>query len=151
MKKLVTLLLCLGAFEGHAQAPATASRADSAIHLNVVPNGRYARVFYTINQEPVTAATVKRLLGRYPPAGAELRKGRVQTRFMLFGLLPVFAGAIIVGGLQADQHRNEPGSNFSKAPVPFSISLAALFGTFYLGGSNTHLEKAIEAYNQRFK
>ena len=150
MKKGVFLLLCFVAFSGYAQAP-TATRPDSAIQVNVLQQGRYSSAFYTVNHEPLTAATVKALLNRYPPAAAELRKGQAQMRFGLLGLLPVFAGGAIVGGLQVDQHRNEPGSNFSKAPVPFSISLGALFGALYLGAANTHFEKAIEAYNQRFK
>ena len=150
MKKVASFLRGFVAFGAHAQTPA-ASRQDSAIKVNVLQQGRYAHAFYTVNQEPLTVATVKSLLNRYPPAAAELRKGWAQTRFGLLGLLPVFAGGAIVGGLQVDQHRNEPGSNFSKAPVPFSISLGALFGALYLGAANTHFEKAIEAYNQRFK
>ena len=150
MKKVASFLLGFVAFGAHAQTPA-ASWQDSAIKVNVLQQGRYAHAFYTVNQEPLTVATVKSLLNRYPPAAAELRKGQAQMRFGLLGLLPVFAGGAIVGGLQVDQHRNEPGSNFSKAPVPFSISLGALFGALYLGAANTHFEKAIEAYNQRFK
>ena len=57
MKMLLALLLGFGSFAGYAQAPAPAVRADSAIHLNVVPNGRYSRAFYTVNQEPLTTAT----------------------------------------------------------------------------------------------
>ena len=149
MKKVVPFLLGFVAFGGHAQAPA-ATRQDSAIKINVLQQGRYMRAIYSVNQEPLTVATVKALLSRYPPAAAELRKGRAQTRLVLVGLLPVFVAATIVGGLQADQHKNEPGSNFSKAPVAFSVSLAAFFGSIYLGASNTHFDKAIEAYNRRF-
>ena len=68
MKTLLALVLGFGSFTSHAQAPAPAVLADSAIHLNVVPNGRYSRAFYTINQEPLTTATMTRLLRRYPPA-----------------------------------------------------------------------------------
>ena len=150
MKKLLALFLGLGPFAGHAQAPLTATRPDSAIHLNVVPNGRYSRAFYTINQEPLTAATVLRLLKRYPPAAEELRKDRAQRRLVLLGLLPVCAAGLVVGGLQADQEKNVPGSNFSKAPVPFSIGLAAMAGMFCVGVANHHFEKAIETYNQQF-
>jgi hypothetical protein len=50
-----------------------------------------------------------------------------------------------MGGLQAGQHENEPCSNCSEAPVTFSVSLAAFFGSLYLGASNTHSDKAIEA------
>lgn len=150
MKTSLALLLGFGSFAGHAQAPAPAFGADSAIHLNVVPNGRYSRTFYTVNHEPLTTATVTRLLRRYPPAAEELRKDRAQRRLALLGLLPVFAAATIVGGLQVDRQKNVSGSNFSKAPVAFSVSLAALFGSLYVGAANTHYVKAIEAYNRPF-
>lgn len=148
MKKGVFLLLCFVAFSGHAQAP-TATRPDSAIQVNVLQQGRYSSAFYTVNHEPLTAATVKALLNRYPPAAEELRKGRAQTRLGL-GLLPVFVAALFVGGHQADQQRSVPGSAFSKAPAPFSVCLGAFFGSLYLGASNTHFTKAIEAYNRHF-
>ena len=150
MKTLLSLLLSVGSFTGYAQAPAPAVRADSAIHLNVVPNGRYSSAFYTVNQEPLTTATVTRLLRRYPPAAEELRKFRAQRRLSLLVLLPVYAAAMVVGGLQVDRQRNVPGSNFSKAPVAFSLSLAALVGSLYVGAANTHYAKAIEAYNRQF-
>ena len=150
MKKRVALFLSFGSFAGHAQVPTLAARADSAIHLNVVPRGRYSSAFYTVNQEPLTTATVTSLLRRYPPAAEELRKYQAQRRLALLGLLPVFVAATVVGGLQADQQKNAPGSNFSKAPAAFSVSLAALFGSLYVGAANKHFEKAIEAYNQRF-
>lgn len=150
MKKLFALFLCFDPLAGHAQAPTPAVRADSAIHLNVVPNGRSSSVFYTVNQEPLTNATIKKLLNRYPPAAAELRKDRAQRRLALLGLLPVYAAAGVVGGLEVDRQRNVHGSNFSKAPVAFSVCLAALVGTLYVAASNNHFAKAIEAYNQQF-
>ena len=150
MKTLLPFLPCLVAFAGHAQVPAPAVRADSAIHLNVVPNGRYSHTFYTVNHEPLTTKTVTQLLRRYSPAAEELRKDRAQRRFALLGLLPVFVVSTVVGGLQVDQQKNVAGSNFSKAPVAFSLSLAALFGSLYVGASNTHYAKAIEVYNRQF-
>ena len=150
MKKLLALFLVFGSFAGHAQAPTTATRADSAIHLNVVPNGRHSSAFYTVNQEPLTTATVKKLLNRYPPAAEELRKGRAQSRWGLLVLLPLAEAALLVGARQADRLKAEGGSAFSRAPVPFSICLGATFGSAYLGATNTHFAKAIEAYNQRF-
>ena len=68
MKTLLLFLPCFVAFAGHAQVPAPAVRTDSAIHLNVVPNGRYSHTFYTVNQEPLTTKTVTQLLRRYSPA-----------------------------------------------------------------------------------
>lgn len=137
------------AFGGHAQAPCAAVWQDSAIQVNILQNGRYSSAVYTVHHEPLTAATVKALLRRYPPAADELRKGRAQTRLGVL-LLPVFVAATVVGGRQADQQKSVVGSPFSKAPVPFSIALGALFGSLCLGLSNTHFAKAIEACNRRF-
>ena len=53
MKTVLALLLGFGSITSRAQAPAPAVRADSTIHLNVVPNGRYSSAFYTVNQEPL--------------------------------------------------------------------------------------------------
>lgn len=136
MKTLLALLLGFGFFAGHAQAHVPAVRADSAIHRNVVPNGRYSSAFYTVNPEPLTTATVTRLLRRYPPAAEELRKDRAQRRLVLLGLLPVFVASTVVGGLQVDRQKNVSGSNFSKAPVAFSFSLAALFGRLWRASKN---------------
>ena len=87
---------------------------------------------------------------RYPLAAKELRKDRAQRRLALLGLLPVYAAAGVVGGLQVDQQRNVPGSNFSKAPVAFSICLDAFVGSLFVAASNSHYAKAIEAYNRQF-
>lgn len=149
MKKIITFLLGIVAFGGHAQAPAPAGRPDSTIQLKVLRQGRYSSAVYTINHEPVTPATVKALLRRYPSAAAELHKGRTQT-WLGLGLLPVAAVALLVGGQQADRHKDEGGSAFSRAPVPFSILLGALFGYTYVELSNAHFAKAIEAYNRQF-
>ena len=148
MRKLVALFLGFGPFAGRAPVPAV--RADSALHLNVVQNGRQASAFYTVNQELLTNATVQQLLNRYPPAAEELRKDRAQRRLALLGLLPVYAAAGVVGGLQFDQQRNVYGSTFSKAPVAFSVCLAALVGSVCVAAANNHHAKAIEAYNQQF-
>lgn len=149
MKKLVALFLLFGPFAAHAQAPAPAGRTDSAIHLNVVPNGRYSRAFYTVNQEPLTNGSLKKLLNRYPPAATELRKDRAQRLWGL-GLLPVMAVAFLVAKQQSDRQKNVAGSNFSKAPVPISLLLGAFVGYGYVELSNTHFAKAVEAYNQQF-
>lgn len=149
MKQLFTLLLCCGAFVGHAQTPAPSLRADSTIHLNVVPNGRYSRAFYTVNHEPLTAATLKRLLRHYPPAAVELRKWRAQRLWGL-GLVPVMAGAFFVAKQQTDRQRYAPGSAFDRAPVPVSILVGAFLGYAYVELSNAHFAKAVEAYNCQF-
>ena len=144
MKQILALLLGLLAFRSHAQAPAPAV-PDSAIHVTVLQQGRYASVVYTVRHEPLTPATLKALLKRYPPAAAELRKGRAQTRWAL-ALLPVMVAALLVGKQQA----HGPGSKFSDAPVPISILLGAFVGYGYLLLSNTHFDTAIEVYNRQF-
>lgn len=149
MTKILALLLCWVTFADHAQAPAPAVRADSALHLNVVRNGRYSSAFYTVNQEPLTAATVKKLLRRYPPAAAELRKGRAQRLWGL-ALVPVMVAAFLVAKQQTDRNLYAPGSLFDRAPVPVSIGLAAFIGYGYVELSNNHFGKAVEAYNRQF-
>jgi hypothetical protein len=148
MKLLLALLGCFLPLLAHAQAPARAILSDSAIHVTVLHRGRYSHLLYTVNQEPLTSATLKRLLNRYPPAAAELRKGRTQRRWGL-ALLPVVVAAFLVSKHQADQESG-PGSAFSKAPVPVSILLGAFGGYGYLMLSSNHYGKAIEIYNQRF-
>ena len=100
-------------------APARAVPSDSAIHVTVLQQGRYSHLLYTVNQEPLTGATLKALLNRYPPAAAELRKGRAQLRWGL-ALIPVMVAAFLVSKHQADRESGQ-GSAFSKAPVPVSL------------------------------
>lgn len=149
MKQFIALLLCLVAHGGHAQAPALATRADSAIHRNVVPNGRYASAFYTVNQEPLTGATLQRLLRHYPPAASELRKWRAQRLWGL-ALVPVMAAAFLVAKQQTDRHPYAPGSAFARAPVPTSILVGTFLAYGYIELSNSHFEKAVESYNRQF-
>ncbi len=138
------LQLGLLTFRSQAQAPAPAA-PDSAIQITVLQNRRYSHAVYTLRPEPLTPATRKALLKRYPPATAELRKGRAQTRWALV-LLPGMVATFLVGKQQA----YGPGSKFSDAPVPISIFLGAFVGYGYLLLSNTHFDKAIEVYNHPF-
>ncbi|WP_211320186.1 hypothetical protein [Hymenobacter nivis] len=148
--KLFFLFALLCPFLAQAQGPDTAARKDSAIKVAVVQNGRYSHLLYTINSEPLTNATLKAVLRSYPKSAEELRKGRRQQRWAL-ALLPIFVAATIVGGTQSDKQRYSPGSPFSKAPLPFSISLGAFFGAIVLATTNNHFGKAVEAYNSQFK
>ncbi|GAA4497150.1 hypothetical protein GCM10023172_11640 [Hymenobacter ginsengisoli] len=150
MKNLLFLALwLLRPWAALAQDASLATRPDSLLKVNVVGSGRYTHWLYSMNGEPVTSSTLKKLLAKYPESAVELHKYRAQKRNALL-LLPVFVASTIVGGLAADQQRDKPGSNFSKAPLPFSISLAAFFGSIALAVSNDHYEKAIEAYNGHF-
>lgn len=142
-------LLLLSLVSAQAQDLRAAGRRDSAIKVAVMQNGRYSHLLYTINDEPLTPATLKAILNRYPKSAEELRKGRKQ-RLVAYLLAPVAVAGIIVGGTQVDKHKDEQGSNFSKAPVPFSIGLGAFFASIYFAVSSNHYGKAIEAYNSQF-
>lgn len=147
---LLLALLLLRPFLIQAQVPDLTIKKDSTIKVTVLQNGRYSSLLYTINNEPLTNSTLKSVLNAYPKSAAEMRKYRTQQRLAL-ALLPVFIAATIVGGTQSDKQRNVAGSPFSKAPLPFSISIGAFFGAIGLGAANNHFAKAIEAYNGRFK
>jgi len=151
MKNYVLLLalLLLGARPARAQRPDGTARPDSAIKVVVMPHGRYSSFLYTINDEPITPATLKAVLKSYPPAAAELRRGRSQQR-LAYALLPVFIAGIIVGGVQSDKHKEDGGSPFSRAPVPFSIGLGAFFGSIFFAVKSDHFMHAIEIYNGQF-
>lgn len=147
---IVALFLLTRFWVAQAQASVAANvvKNDSLIKITAYQNGRYSHLLYSLDDEPITNATLKQVLAKYPESAAELHKYRAQKRNTLL-LLPVFVAATVVGGTQADQHRDTPGSAFSKAPVPFSIALGAFFGSIVMGAANTHFEKAIEAYNRR--
>ena len=142
---LLVILLLLGILSAQAQNMQVASRPDSAIKVTMVRSGRYSHAIYTINNEPLTSNTLTGILRRYPPAAAELYIEKKRQRLAIL-LTPVFLAGIIVGGTQAD----EPGSAFSKAPVPFSISLGTFVGISALLLGGDHYGKAIEAYNRQF-
>ena len=146
---LLVILLLLGIFSAQAQDMQVASRPDSAIKVTMVRSGRYSHALYTINNEPLTSNTLTGILRRYPPAAAELYIEKKRQRLAIL-LTPVFLAGIIVGGTQADKHKDEPGSAFSKAPVPFSISLGTFVGISALLLGGDHYGKAIEAYNRQF-
>ena len=142
-------LLLLSLVSAQAQDLRAAGRRDSAIKVAVMHSGRYSHLLYTINNEPLTPATLKAILNRYPKSAEELRKGRSRQRLAIL-LLPVAAAGIIIGGTQVDMHKDQTGSNFSKAPVPFSIGLGAFFGSAILAISGNRYSEAIEAYNSQF-
>ncbi|NML65291.1 hypothetical protein HHL22_08755 [Hymenobacter sp. RP-2-7] len=145
------LLLLFHSGYAQSQAPAAAVASDSTIKVTVMQSGRYSRSLYTINNEPITNTTLLALLKKYPESAAILRKDRAHRRWALL-LTPVFLAGIIVGGVQVDNavknNPYEPGSNFSKAPVPFSIGLAAFAGSIAFIATGSHLGQAIEVYNK---
>ena len=149
-KLLSLFVLLLRPFLTQAQGPDVATRKDSAIKVSVLPNGRYSSLLYTINNEPLTNATLKAVLNAHPKSAVEMRKYRAQRR-LAYALLPVLVTATIVGGVQADKQRDVAGSAFSKAPLSLSIAIGAFFGVIGLAASNNHYSKAIEAYNSRFE
>lgn len=147
---LLGLLLLVGPVFAQAQAADKAAQSDSLIKVVPVYSGRYTSTIYTMNDEPLTAATVRKLLWKYPESAAEMRKYRGQRRLSIL-LLPVFLGGLLVGHNQVEAHPERTGSAFSRSPVPLSISLAAFFGSIALAVANDHYGKAIEAYNRHFK
>ena len=150
MKKLIIFAMwLLQPWLALAQNAPAAAQPDSLLKVNVVGSGRYSYSLYTMNGEPITNATLKKLLAKYPESAAEIHKFRVGKRNALL-LLPVFLASTIVGGVVADRQRGTPGSPFSKAPVPFSISIGSFIGSIVLLATNNHYEKAIEAYNGHF-
>jgi hypothetical protein len=147
---LLLCLLLLRLFSAQAQDLTNAGRRDSAIKVAVMRHGRYSSFLYTINNEPITPATLKSILKSYPKSAEELQKGRGQKRLALL-LVPVAVAGFIIGGIQSDKHKDEAGSRFSTAPVPISIGLGAFFGSIFFAASSDHFGKAIEVYNSRFK
>ena len=145
---LALLLIC--PFLMQAQVPDTTARKAVPIKVAVVQNGRYSSVLYTVNNEPLTNSTLKAILNSYPKSAEELRKFKAQKR-LAYLMLPVFVAATIVGGTQADKQRDVAGSPFSKAPLPFSISVGTFIGVIAVLATNNHFSKAIEAYNSQFK
>jgi len=142
------LLLLFRPGYAQAQAPAAMAESDSTIKVTVMQSGRYSHSLYTINNEPITGPTLLALLKKYPESAAILRKDRAHRRWALL-LTPVFVAGMIVGGVQVDKHSPyEAGSNFSKAPVPFSIGLAAFAGSIAFLVTGDHLGQAIEVYNK---
>jgi hypothetical protein len=147
---LLLVLLLVSTRLVHAQNAVAAAPSDSLIKVNVVPSGRYSHVLYTMNDEPLTDATMKQLLWKNPESAVEMRKFRANRRWV-FALVPVSLAGLIVGCVQGSQNKDATGSAFSRAPVPFSIYLAGLAGMLVVGATNDHYGKAIEAYNRHFR
>lgn len=147
---LALLLVLAGSVIARAQGADNASKSDSLIKVMPIYSGRYTNTIYTLNGEPITNATLKALLWKYPESAVEMRKYRAQHRVVL-ALVPVTLAALIVGCVQASQQKDATGSAFSRAPVQFSIYLAGLGGMIVAGATNNHYGKAIEAYNRHFK
>jgi len=147
---LLCLLLLPGLRIARAQTPAKAAPSDSLIKVVPIYSGRYTHTIYTLNDEPLTASTMKMLLWKYPESAVEMRKFRANRR-LVFALVPVSLAALMVGCVQGSQQKDATGSAFSRAPVPFSIYLASLAGMITVGATNDHYGKAIEAYNRHFK
>lgn len=121
---------------------------DSTIKHTIIRNGKYASVVYTMNDEVLSNKELKAILKTYPASADEIKKIHRQN---LVGTLMAssFLAFLIVGSIEVDHQKKVPGSNFEKAPLPFSISLASLVGATALWASNKHFNKAIKAYNNR--
>ncbi|MBN8719428.1 MAG: hypothetical protein J0H85_08290 [Sediminibacterium magnilacihabitans] len=125
------------------------AKKDSTIKMQVVRTGpKYSMIAYTINNEVITNAELKHILNTHPASADEMRKYRGQN-FVGVLLMSSFLSFMIVGAVQADHNKYARGSNFEKAPFPFSISLASLFGGTAVLLGNRHINKAIKAYNNQ--
>jgi hypothetical protein len=121
---------------------------DSTIKNTIIHHGKYSSVVYSMNNEVLSNKELKSILDAYPASAAEMKKFRGQNLVASL-MLSSFVAFVTVGSIQAGQQKKAPGSNFEKAPLPFSISLASLFGSVIVWGNNRHFHKAIKVYNNR--
>jgi len=150
MKSFFFLLVLLlpGPLLIQAQKITVDSKNDSLIKTNFVQNGRYSSRVYTMDNKELSNSDLKSILRTYPKSADELKKYYGQRRTVLI-MLSVFVASTTVGVIQVKNKQNISGSAFSKAPIPFSISIGALVSSIIIGASNNHIHKAIKAYNNR--
>lgn len=144
------ILILLLPLSIRAQESTTILKEDSSIKVNIVRNGRYPSVLYTFRNEVLTNSTMKSVLNTYPKSAEELKKYYGQRRTALV-MLPIFIASTIVGVIQADNKKDISGSAFSKAPIPFSVSVGAIVSSIIMVATNNHFHKAIDTYNRQLR
>lgn len=144
---LFAIFLIANKYAG-AQDVSAILKKDSIIKENISGSGRYSRVFYTYNNNKLNRAKLIGILNEYPESAVELVKYKKQKTAALI-VIPIFLASTIVAAIQADNKKNQPGTDFSKAPVLFTISIGTLFGGMILSWNN-HIHKAIVLYNKQF-
>ncbi len=133
---------------GKAQDNTTVSKNDSIIKETVSNQWRRRNVYYSIHDSSLSKDKLLNILNTYPESALEVVKFRKQKTAALI-VIPIFLASTIAAALQADKKKDQPGTDFSKAPVLFSISFGTLFGGMILSWNN-HIHKAVEVYNKQF-
>ena len=148
---LTILLLTISQIKAQ-QTPITTVRKDSTIKAEVIRKGKFSTTLYTLNGTPVTENAVVNLLQSYPNAAYELASYKTQRKrnSTVVAVCTSIGFAALLGAIiQSNQARNESGSNFSKAPVLFSLSIGSFLSEIFLLKKNDHFTKAIQYYNSR--
>lgn len=118
---------------------------DSLIKHTFVKNGRFYKDIYSLKNEALNPSDLKKILLTKPNSASEINKYYRQKKAGLI-MLPIFLGTTIIGSLQA-RDNNSSSSQFSKAPIPFSISVGSLLSSIIISATNNHLHKAIKNFN----
>jgi hypothetical protein len=146
---LLLITTCILKAQPKPTIPAT---RDSTIRAAVIRHGKYSNVLYTLNGEPVTEKHIENLMQSYPIAAAELKSYKLQKRKTSTAIVvftSVGFGSLLAAIIQSNQAQNNTGTNFSKAPVFFSLSIGSFISELFFLKKNDHFTKAIEAYNSR--
>lgn len=124
----------------------------STIETKNVQYGKSLVTEYSIGGEKLTQKALEKLLLTYPNSALELnayKEQRKKSSSTTLILLSVGLSSAIAASIEANQEKNKNGSNFSKAPFFFSVSIASLISPLFFLRKNQHLNKSIEAYNNR--
>ena len=148
---LLFLLLYPGFVKSQQRLPAPTQK-DSTIREEVLRHGKYSSILYTLNGGPITQKSLENLLQSYPAAALELNSYKIEKRANSTAIIVCTSigfvsllGAII----QSQNAQQSMGSDFSKAPVLFSLSIGSFLSELFFIKKNDHLRKAIEVYNSR--
>jgi hypothetical protein len=145
---LLSIIFLFLIFHAEAQDNTIVSKNDSLIKETVSNQWRSRHVYYSIHDTSLNRDQLFGILNTYPESAVELVKYRKQ-KTAAFIVIPIFLASTIAAALQADKKKDQPGTDFSKAPVLFSISFGTLFGGMILSWNN-HIHKAVGAYNKKF-
>jgi hypothetical protein len=135
-------------FKAEAQENFIISKNDSIIKETVSNQWRSRHVYYSLRDTSLSRIKLLSILNTYPESAVEVVKYRKQKTAALI-VIPIFLASTIAAALQADKKKDQPGTDFSKAPILFSISLGTLFGGMILSWNN-HIHKAVKTYNKQF-
>ena len=97
-------LLLFGPLLIQAQKSTLDSKNDSLIKVNVVQNGKYSSVLYTLNNEELSNSDLKSILKTYPKSADELKKYYGQRTTVLI-MLSVSVASTIAGVIQSNNQK----------------------------------------------